>query len=116
MYKSIANIRSDSDANDVYDELTDRFGVPPASVYGLVEIALLRNSAQELGIYEIKQRGTAVNFYLDDIKVEYLVALNEKMRGRAKFSASKKSFISVQITGETVIDTVRNTLEILKNA
>ena len=30
IYKMIANIRSDSQANDVYDELTDRFGVPPA--------------------------------------------------------------------------------------
>lgn len=116
MYKSIANIRCDADANDVYDELTDRFGVPPAPVYGLVEIALMRNTALQLGIYEIKQKGTAVNFYLDDVKVEYLVALNEKMRGRAKFSASKKTFISVQITGETAVDTVRDTLELLKNS
>lgn len=62
IYKMIANIRSDSQANDVYDELTDRFGVPPAPVYGLVEIALLRNVAQKLGIYEIRQIGSAVRF------------------------------------------------------
>ena len=47
MYKTIANIRSDADANDVYDELTDRFGIPPAPVYGLVEIALMRNTAMK---------------------------------------------------------------------
>lgn len=116
MYKVIANIRSDRDANDVYDELTDRFGVPPAEVYGLVEIALMRNTAMQLGIYEIKQSGVAVHFYIDDIKIEYLAALNDKMRGRASFKASKKSFISVRITGETAIDTVRNTLNILQNA
>lgn len=116
MYKSIANIRSDADANDVYDELTDRFGIPPASVYGLVEIALLRNTALNLGITEIKQRGAAVNFYLDDVKVEYLVALNEKMRGLATFSASKRPFISVKIETGNPVDTVRTTLEVLKNA
>ena len=116
MYKTIAAIRTDADANDVYDELTDRFGVPPAEVYGLVDIALLRNKAQALGIFEIKQRGTAINFYPDDVKVEYLVALNEKMRGRAKFTSAKKPYISVTITGETPLDTVRETLNILENA
>ena len=116
MYKVIANIRSNDDANDVYDELTDRFGLPPAPVYGLVEIALMRNTALNLGIYEIKQSGQYVNFYLDEVKIEYLAALNEKMRGRARFSSSKKSFVSVAIVGETVIDTVRDTLNILQSS
>ena len=116
MYKAIAGIRSDADANDVYDELTDRFGVPPAPVYGLVEIALMRNTALALGINEIKQNMGAVNMYLDDVKVEYLVALNEKMRGRATFTASKRPYISIKLAGENAVDTVRNTLNILQNA
>ena len=116
MYKTIANIRSDADANDVYDELTDRFGIPPAPVYGLVEIALMRNTAMKLGIYEIKQKGVAVNFLVDDVKVEYLVALNEKMRGRATFKSGVKPCISVRIDNGNPIDTVRETLEILQNA
>ena len=116
MYKTIANIRSDADANDVYDELTDRFGIPPAPVYGLVEIALMRNTAMKLGIYEIKQKGVAVNFLVEDVKVEYLVALNEKMRGRATFKSGVKPCISVRIDNGNPIDTVRETLEILQNA
>lgn len=116
MYKTIANIRSNADANDVYDELTDRFGIPPAPVYGLVEIALMRNTAMNLGITEIKQRNSAVNFYLDDVKVEYLVALNSKMRGRSKLSTGKKSFIAVQILNGNAIDTVRETLEIMQQS
>ena len=116
MYKAIAGIRSDADANDVYDELTDRFGVPPAPVYGLVEIALMRNTALGLGINEIRQNVGSVNMYLDDVKVEYLVALNEKMRGRATFTASKRPYISIKLAGETAVDTVRNTLNILQNA
>ncbi|MBE6720270.1 MAG: transcription-repair coupling factor [Ruminococcaceae bacterium] len=116
MYKAIAGIRSDADANDVYDELTDRFGVPPAPVYGLVEIALMRNTALSLGINEIKQNAGSVNMYFDDVKMEYLIALNEKMRGRATFTASKRPYISIKIAGETAVDTVRNTLNILQNA
>ncbi|MBE6817144.1 MAG: transcription-repair coupling factor [Ruminococcaceae bacterium] len=116
MYKAIAGIRSDADANDVYDELTDRFGVPPAPVYGLVEIALLRNTALSLGINEIKQNAGAVNLYFDDVKVEYLVALNEKMRNRATFSAAKRPYISIKLLGENPVDIVRNTLNILQNA
>ena len=40
---------------DVLDELIDRFGEPPASVKGLIDVALIRNTAASLGIYEIKQ-------------------------------------------------------------
>ena len=53
IYKRIADIRSDEDASDVIDDLIDRFGEPPASVEGLVKVALLRNSAADSGIYEI---------------------------------------------------------------
>ncbi len=116
MYKAIANIRSQESANDVYDELTDRFGIPPAPVYGLVEIALLRNTAMKLGIYEIKQKGTEVVFYFNDVDVKYLVALNEKMRGRAKFSSGKKPFIGVKLLQDNSVDIVRTTLDILQNA
>ncbi len=116
MYKAIANIKNDSDANDVYDELTDRFGIPPAQVYGLVEIALLRNTALALGINEIKQSGGAVNFYIDEVKVEYLVALNEKMRNRAGFKSAKRPYISVKLNGENSVDVVRTTLEILQES
>ena len=33
---------------DVYDELIDRFGEPPAAVCGLVDVALLRNMAADV--------------------------------------------------------------------
>ena len=116
MYKAIANIKSEADAEDVYDELTDRFGAPPRQVYGLVDIALLRNTALSLGFNEIKQSAGAVNFYINDVKVEYLVALNEKMRSRATFKSVKRPYISIKTLGENPIDIVKTTLEILQSA
>ena len=116
MYKAIANIRSEDDANDVYDELTDRFGVPPMSVYGLVEVALIRNTALELGISEIKQFHSQIRFFLDEPKIEYLIALNDKMRGRALFKASNKPYISIELDNGNPIDTVKETLKVLSEA
>lgn len=55
IYRRISDIRSQDDAMDVLDELIDRFGEPPASVKGLIDVALIRNTAASLGIYEIKQ-------------------------------------------------------------
>ena len=113
MYKAIARVRNDEQANDVYDELTDRFGVPPSSVYGLVEVALLRNTAQKLGIYEIKQVGINVRFFLNDVKTEYLLALHEKMRSRSKLTSGKKTYISVETVGGDTIGCVKETLKVL---
>ena len=53
IYRRISDIRSQDDAMDVLDELIDRFGEPPASVKGLIDVALIRNTAASLGIYEI---------------------------------------------------------------
>ncbi len=59
VYRRIADIRSHEDSLDVYDELIDRFGEPPAAVCGLIDVALLRNMAADQGFFEIKQQGTA---------------------------------------------------------
>ena len=42
---------------DLIDELIDRFGDPPDAVKGLMDVALVRNTAAQFGIKEITQRG-----------------------------------------------------------
>lgn len=113
MYKTIANVRTQADADDVYDELTDRFGVPPMCVYGLVEIALLRNTALKLGIYKIKQIGVNVRFYLNDVKPEFLIMLNSKMRNRAKLNSGAETYLSIETIGGNTIETVKEVLNLL---
>ena len=63
MYRRIADIRTEEDSLDVYDELIDRFGEPPEAVQGLIDVALLRNMAARLGIYEIKQQADILLLY-----------------------------------------------------
>lgn len=113
MYKRIAAIRSDADANDVYDELKDRFGNPPSSIYGLVQISLLRNVAAQLGVYEITQRNGSILFYMKEPDVKYVVALNKKMKGRVLLSAAKKAYIAVKLDYESPLETVQNALTIM---
>ena len=53
IYRRIADIRDQSDVDDVIDELCDRFGEPPRAVMGLIEVALLRSKASAANITEI---------------------------------------------------------------
>lgn len=64
-YKRIAAIETTTDAEDVLDELIDRYGSPPKSVQGLVDVSLIRVTAARVGIAEIVQRGDQLILYSD---------------------------------------------------
>ncbi len=90
IYRRIADIRDEGDAEDVIDELCDRFGDPPKSVIGLINVALLRSKASRAGITEItSSQNTAV---LHTVKIDMEVA--------AKLSDEFKSQFTVAATGE----------------
>ena len=62
LYRRIAHIRTEEDAQDVIDELLDRYGDPPKSVLTLIQVAQLRGAASEAGITEIAQKGGFLQF------------------------------------------------------
>ena len=57
IYKRIASISSKDEADDMRDELTDRFGGIPKAVENLLSVALLRVKAKEVFITDINQKG-----------------------------------------------------------
>ena len=117
MYKRIANIKNDTDANDVYDELTDRFGAPPSAVWGLIEIALLRNTALALNITEVTERNGSLLFYSPEVDIRTVAILNAFMRGRVTLSAGKRPYIAVRlVAAESNIETLSETLKIMTQA
>ena len=67
IYKRIADIRVQSDAEDVIDELCDRFGEPPTPVMGLIRVALIRNRAAANGITEIKDTNSGVALVTESV-------------------------------------------------
>ena len=99
-YRRIADIKTREDSLDVIDELLDRYGDLPKSVMGLVEIALIRNLASSMGIYEIKQNDNSLMLYIDSIKREEVGLIIKKMKGQAMVCAMGKPYIAVRYKGK----------------
>lgn len=113
IYRRIADIRTPDDVEDVYDELIDRFGDPPPSVQGLVNVSLLRNSASAQGIYEISQRGNCLLLYANAIDMQKVSRLAALLRGRILVSAGAKPYISVKMdAGQSPVDALQEALRI----
>ena len=75
LYRRMAAIRSQEDADDLLDEIVDRYGEPPKGVLNLIDVALLRAKAKAAGIKDIKQRGGDVLFVLADLDFQAVSAL-----------------------------------------
>ena len=97
MYRRIADIRTKEDADDVIDELIDRFGDVPQAVMGLIEVALIRNTASSYGIYEIKQLDTSMLLFLTDVRTKKVADLLDKLTGQAVLKLDGKPHIQVRI-------------------
>ncbi|MBQ8752249.1 MAG: transcription-repair coupling factor, partial [Clostridia bacterium] len=112
IYRRIADIRTMEDSLDVYDELIDRFGEPPEAVQGLVEVALMRNMAADLGIREIKQQGSSLLLYQKKLDLELGGKLSAALKGRVMISAGAKPYIAIKIpANHTNLDALREALE-----
>ncbi|HYA96054.1 MAG TPA: transcription-repair coupling factor, partial [Terriglobales bacterium] len=56
MYKRVAGVESDAQLKDVSEELSDRYGEPPAAVRNLLEYARLKLVCQRLGVAAMDRR------------------------------------------------------------
>lgn len=112
MYKRIAAIRNEHDKADVIDELIDRFGDPPSSVIGLVEVASLRNMASALHITDIKQLNDTLHFYPKELDLERISMANSVLSGRLAIDLmSEKPHMSISLkVAERPITLMKNVL------
>ena len=113
VYRRIADIKSYEDSSDVVDELIDRFGEPPESVYGLIDIALLRNRATSIGITEVKQQANALLLYKEKFDMDRVKRLIQSMPNRVMLSAGSRPYISVALSGKQPLDVLEDALKIL---
>lgn len=97
LYKKIMHVTRDEDKLDLIDELIDRYGEPPKSVVGLIEVSLLRNKAAHLGITEISQKNAQMYFYTQYLTIDQIQALSAAYKGKITFNGSGKSYVSVKI-------------------
>ncbi len=92
LYRRMAAIRNQEDADDLLDEIIDRYGEPPRGVLNLIDIALLRANARKLGITDIKQKAGDVLFTLQTLDFEAISALcaDADYKSRVLFVANAK--------------------------
>lgn len=78
MYKKISLIKNEEDFFDVQDELEDRFGTIPKVVQNLLNIALMKAYAHNLGINKISQRLNKISIIFNEqnsVNIEKLMDL-----------------------------------------
>jgi len=75
LYRRIAAVETGEDAEDILDEMLDRYGEAPKAVLALLDVALLRAAASRAGVSDISQKGRELLFTLARFEPESLVSL-----------------------------------------
>ncbi len=110
LYRRMAAIRTQQDADDLLDEVVDRYGEPPKGVLNLIDIALLRADAKQCGICDIRQKGTDVllTFHAMDFETVSAVCADDDYKNRLFFvAAAKTPTVRLKLHGAT--DSLRQT-------
>ena len=99
LYRRIALIRTEADADDLTDELIDRFGDPPSAVNALIHVALLRGEAGRAGISDISQKGNMLYFKVENFDMETLSALyaQKEFKNRVKLEAGREPRLGLKL-------------------
>ena len=111
VYRRIALIRTEAEADDLTDELIDRFGDPPPGVNALIHVALLRGEAGRAGITDIAQKQGYLRFTVEDFNMEKVSALcaRPEYKGRLRVEAGSRPCLSLRIKAKNrVIDEARS--------
>ena len=92
LYRRMAAIRSQEDADDLLDEIIDRYGDPPKGVLNLIDIALLRAEAQKLNISDIRQKAAEVQFTMTELNFNAIssICTDPDYSKRIQFVATAK--------------------------
>ena len=99
LYRRMAAVRTQEDADDLLDELVDRYGDPPKGVMNLLAIALLRARAAAAGVTEITQKegGVMLTLAVMDFPAISAVCAEPAFKSRIFFSAGKAPALTVRL-------------------
>ncbi len=119
LYRRIAAIRTPEDSGELLDELMDRYGDPPRPVLALLDVALLRASAQAAGVSDLSQKGDRLRLTLGAFHPEALAAVCAlpKYRRLLTLSAGEVPALTLQLRpGADVLETASALVEDLRLA
>ncbi len=90
LYRRMAAIRTEHDAEELLDEIVDRYGEPPKAVLRLIDIALLRSEAAALGISEIRQHSNALHFLMETVDLDQIELVEKQSVYRKRLNLAPK--------------------------
>ena len=92
LYRRMAAIRSQEDADELLDEIIDRYGDPPKGVLNLIDVALLRANAKKAGICDIRQKASEIHFTMIALDFNAISAICDtpEYKSRVQLVASAK--------------------------
>ncbi len=96
MYKRISAIRNQEDKYRVEEELEDRYGTMPQSVYNLLSVAHIKALAQKIGVGLIKEHEEHVNLYFvenPNVGPELVIKATELLGKRIAFIMTAKPYM-----------------------
>ena len=114
MYKKIASIATESDMEDMIDELLDRFGELPKETLNLVKISRIRALAEELSVTRIYEQGGKVFVALagkNPVGPFALSRASEAFGMRMLMHAGKEPYIQLKTDARDKLD---DTIELLQ--
>ena len=119
LYKRIASVRSVDDADELEDEIADRFGTPPAPVRRLLELMRLRALGLEAGAKRLAAAGDAVSVEFESerfLSRKFRSALEHIFAGRLTFAWQEQPSVTFHIPdGEDPLRAAKHLLEALAN-
>lgn len=116
-YKKIAQIETEEDADDVMEEMMDRYGDMPEVMVNLIRIAEIRSASERLGIEILKQLGNRVQitFYETNRMTAYgLVMATQALGKKLTIQSGKIPSLSLFVGTNDVLKQVLTLLRILQ--
>ena len=105
IYKKIASIRNKEDSYEIEEEIEDRYGTLPTSVYNLIGISYLKALAQKVGISAIKEKGKNIVVEFRDQKwltKELIEKIMVHGKNRVEFDLSEGMIIEYKFNPKMV--------------
>jgi len=116
-YRKIARIQTEEDSFDITDELIDRYGEPPKSVLGLIEVARLRNMASVVNIVEITQHDDLIKFFIAKFEPQRIAAAAELLGNKMQLETMGRAHIAVKLSkGDRPLDIMRSVITSMNSA
>ena len=112
LYKRIAHITSQQDADELYDELLDRYGEPPAATGTLLDIALLRHRAELCGITAVTQSGGDIRIVPSEFDPLIWQELSASMPSRLRAVLGSTTYVTLRLrSGEDAVGIINRLFE-----